>query len=167
MRRQTSQGLGMLFVALLAWSGVASAENPWRPAPTPPRSFRAGSVALQLTDGTIMVQEDSTSKWWKLTPDQNADYDTGTWSELARSVGFGALDEIVDYAPSFFASAVLPDGRVIVIGGEYLAGVKVETNMGAIFDPTAGPKGSWTPVHPPTGWGRIGDAASVVLPYLF
>src|SRR5208283_1199053 len=33
--------------------------------------------------------------------------------------------------------------------------------------PTAGPKGSWTPVHPPTGWGRIGDAASVVLPYLF
>lgn len=172
MRRWTLRGLGMLFVAFLAWSGVASAQR-WLPAPPPPRAFNAGSVALQLTDGTIMVQENGSSKWWKLTPDENGDYTTGTWSELAQSQWVDGNGEMHDYAPSEFASAVLPDGRVIVMGGEYLAGVKghAETVEGMIFCPTegpmcptAGPMGSWTYVPPPPGWTKIGDAASVVLP---
>jgi hypothetical protein len=53
MRRQTWQRLGGLLVALLAWSGVASAQS-WLPVPK--GGFNAGSVALQLTDGTIMVR---------------------------------------------------------------------------------------------------------------
>ncbi len=166
MKRATSV-FSLAFVALLIWSGVAGAQS-WLTAPKPPRAFNAGSVALQLTDGTIMVQENMSSTWWKLTPDINGDYNTGTWSELAQSKAFDTHGNIVDYAPSEFASAVLPDGRVIVMGGEYLADAGVtgeaDTTEGSLFDPTAGPTGSWTPVRPPPGWTKIGDAASVVLP---
>src|SRR5207249_8969303 len=56
--------------------------------------------------------------------------------------------------------AVLPDGRVIVEGGEYNLCHAVWTNLGAIYDPIAD---SWTPVNPPAGWKTIGDAQGVVL----
>jgi hypothetical protein len=62
---------------------------------------------------------------------------------------------------------VLPDGRVIVEGGEDNYGTSPVTlwvTKGAIYDPTAGPLGSWTNVPPPAGWTTIGDAQSVVLP---
>ncbi|MGA2191132.1 MAG: kelch repeat-containing protein, partial [Steroidobacteraceae bacterium] len=66
------------------------------------------------------------------------------------------------------SSAVLPDGRVIIMGGEYNGGDSpVWTNMGAIYDPVAN---TWTSVSPPPGWsyftngtGVIGDSESVVL----
>ena len=35
-----------------------------------------------------------------------------------------------------YASAVLPDGRSIVEGGEYINGTDVESALGAIYDPT-------------------------------
>jgi len=70
----------------------------------------------------------------------------------------------MNYAPLFFASAVLTDGRVIVEGGEYNSGSKDWTTEGAIYDPTAGPLGTWTQVFPPMGWTQIGDVQSVVLP---
>jgi len=82
----------------------------------------------------------------------------------------------VQYAPLGNASAVLPDGRVIVMGGEYnwLGNIysnrdPVWTSLGAIYDPVAN---TWTPVSPPAGagWtgtdgvgGGIGDAQSTVL----
>jgi hypothetical protein len=61
---------------------------------------------------------------------------------------------------------VLPDGRVLIEGGEdNLGHTGVETNQGAIYDPLTN---RWTPVQPPAngsgGWSRIGDAPSVVLP---
>ena len=68
------------------------------------------------------------------------------------------------YAPLYFASAVLPDGRVIVEGGEYNYGtspVSNDTTKGAIYDPKTN---VWTPLKPPSGWSTIGDAQSVVLP---
>ena len=39
------------------------------------------------------------------------------------------------YAPLYFASAVLPDGRVIIERGIYINGQEVRTNLGAIYDP--------------------------------
>ena len=108
---------------------------------------------LLLTNGDVMVQEYTTGNWWELTPDSSGSYVDGTWSEIA-SLPAG-------YAPEYYASAVLPDGRVIVEGGEYNYGDSGNpTNLGAIYDPTSN---TWTSVSPPTGWTSIGDAESVVL----
>jgi hypothetical protein len=49
----------------------------------------------------------------------------------------------------------------VIEGGEYNLGPQVDTTLGAIYDPVAN---SWTSIAPPTGWGSIGDASSVVLP---
>ena len=70
------------------------------------------------------------------------------------------------YAPLAFASAVLPDGRVIVEGGEFNVPSGCppqpgDTNKGAIYDPVTD---KWSEVDPPPGWATIGDAQSVVLP---
>jgi hypothetical protein len=100
-----------------------------------------------------MVHVYMDSAWWRLTPDATGSYVNGTWSQLA-SLPAG-------YSPLFFASAVLPDGRVLVEGGEYNQGAQSETTLGAIYDPLAD---RWTPVAPPPGWSTIGDAESIVLP---
>ncbi len=120
---------------------------------------------LLLTDGTVMVQQvqasaNSGSPWWKLTPDAYGSYANGTWTQLA-SMPAG-------YVPYETASAILPDGRVLVVGGEfnYANGdsgqppSQNDTALGAIYDPVAN---TWTPVNPPAGWNEIGDSPSVVL----
>ena len=109
-------------------------------------------TALLLTDGTVIVHEYSTPNWWRLTPDITGSYVNGTWSQIASMPS--------NYGPLYFASAVLPDGRVLLEGGEYNFGVGTETNLGAIYDPVAN---VWTPVSPPAGWSTIGDSPCVVL----
>jgi hypothetical protein len=113
---------------------------------------------LLLTDGTVMVASCDTKSWFKLTPDQAGNYATGTWSKLADLPVIGGTQ----YAPLYHASAVLPDGRVIIMGGEYNGPQSVWTNLGAIYDPLAN---AWTPVSAPLGtqWAQIGDAQSIVL----
>jgi len=91
--------------------------------------------------------------WWRLTPDSSGSYLTGTWSQLA-SMPSG-------YGPLYYASAVLPNGQVVVNGGEYnLGNTQVETNLGAIYNPVTN---TWRSLAAPTGWTAIGDAPSVVL----
>lgn len=117
------------------------------------------SNPLLLTDGTVIVHVGNSPTWYRLTPDAKGNYASGTWSQIAPMPVIGGAQ----YAPLYFASAVLPDGRVITMGGEY-DGTNhgVWTNQGAIYDPVAN---SWTPVPPPLrkGWDQIGDAQSVVL----
>ena len=148
-----SRMLGFAPFVLLAAVGIASAQS-WQPLTNQP-SFEAGA-ALLLTDGTVMVHHEGAnngySEWYKLTPDIDGSYANGTWSQLASLAS--------NYGPLFFASAVLPDGRVLVEGGEQNFGNYVWTNMGAIYDPLTN---VWTPVNPPSGWSSIGDASSVVL----
>ncbi len=110
-------------------------------------------VPFLLTDGTVMVQGNVGNDWWKLTPDQNGSYVNGSWSQLA-SLPSG-------YEPYAFASAVLADGRLVIVGGEYNFGVFAFTNLGAIYDPI---KNTWTNLPPPSGWAYIGDSPSAVLP---
>ena len=146
--------------ALLAAATPASAAGPsWQSLTNPP-PFNPG-VMLLLTDGRVMVQDTGntsagTSNWWFLTPDSHGSYAGGTWQHAASMSA--------DYAPLYAASAVLPDGRLIVEGGEYNLGQFVETNKGAIYDPVAD---KWTTVAPPNGgadpWSGIGDGPSVVL----
>jgi Kelch motif len=110
-------------------------------------------LSFLLTDGTVLFQGGGLTDWWKLTPDQTGSYVNGTWTQVA-SLPAG-------YAPDAFASAVLADGRVVIIGGEYNFGAFVLTNLGAIYDPKAN---TWTSLGHPTNWNYIGDSPSVVLP---
>ncbi len=124
------------------------------PGPTGP------DTSLLMTDGTVLTHSWCTSKWYRLTPDKKGSYVNGTWSQAA-SLPSG-------YFPFFDASQVLPDGRLIVNGGEYNSsdgncGGGAWTNKGALYDNVAN---TWTSVPPPTGWSSIGDAQSVILPKL-
>jgi hypothetical protein len=112
------------------------------------------SAPLLLTDGTVIVHALCTPSWYKLTPDITGSYVNGTWSQI------GSLP--AGYAPLFFASAVLSDGRVIINGGEYntTSCAGSSTNLGAIYDPVGN---TWAAVTPPSGWAQIGDAQGVVL----
>jgi hypothetical protein len=127
----------------------------WVPLENQP-SFYPSTMLLE-SDGTVLVQAYSstyggTSAWYKLTPNAEGSYVDGTWSEIA-SMPAG-------YDPEYFASAILPDGRMIVEGGEYLGTTGVWTNKGAIYDPSTN---TWESVAPPRGWSNIGDAESDVL----
>jgi hypothetical protein len=159
-----------------AWSQFLSQlprrqAAPLRPTPQPAISPPFGgtwqspcctsffpSNPLLLTDGTVIAHAAGTADWYKLTPDITGSYVSGTWSQIASLPVINGTA----YAPQYFASAVLPDGRVIIMGGEYNGGVGDHTNLGAIYDPLAD---SWTAVAPPAGiaWFAIGDAQSTVL----
>lgn len=110
-------------------------------------------LTFQLTDGTVMAQGFGDSDWWKLTPDNTGSYVNGTWTKLP-SLPSG-------YSPDAFASAVLADGRLVIVGGEYNFGSFTLTNLGAIYDPAAN---TWTALAPPTKWSYIGDSPALVLP---
>lgn len=112
-------------------------------------------LTFQMTDGTVIAQGGNDSDWWKLTPDITGSYVNGTWKQLA-SLPTG-------YVPDAFASAVLADGRLVIVGGEYNNGNFALTNQGAIYDPSTN---VWTSVTPPKSksWSYIGDSPAVVLP---
>jgi hypothetical protein len=134
----------------------AVVTGPWQSLNNPLRGGNAENPLL-LTDGTVIVHIDRTRFWWQLTPDTNGSYVNGTWSQIATLLPPG-------YAPRFFGSQVLSDGRVIINGGEYNdndnGGMPVWTSMGAIYHPLFG---AWRNVPPPMGWANIGDAQTVVL----
>jgi len=143
------------FVTVILCAFIASAQSPWTPVNNVP-NIGAGAVAL-LTDGRVLVHDESGNSgtwgnWWTLTPSSTGDYSKGTWTQVATMPS--------NYGPLYFGSAVLPDGRYIAEGGEYNFGNASWTTLGAIYDPVAN---TWTSVNPPSGWGRIGDAASTVL----
>jgi len=109
------------------------------------------ATTLLLTDGTVLAQGMSTNKWYRLTPDASGDYGNGTWATMADSV----------HAPLYYASGVLRDGRVIVVGGEYDGGAMVWLLGAEMYDPVAN---TWTTLPTPAGWFQIGDCPGCVLP---
>src|ERR1035438_6227990 len=133
----------------------------WTKIKTPP-SVSVGSMLL-LTDGRVLVHSEPNcsgctgnyQNWYTLTPDNTGSYINGTWTQVASLPG--------SYAPLFFGSAVLPDGKVVAQGGEYNCHPScsgIWQSLGAIYDPAAN---TWTATTPPTK-SNIGDAESVVLP---
>ena len=136
----------------LILTGIASAQT-WTKVKQAGGFTSGYGAMLLLTDGTVLVQDAESPRWFKLTPDIKGSYVNGTWKQMASTSS--------DYGPLWFGSVVLPDGRVAVEGGEYnLQGGGVWTNKGAIYDPV---KNKWTTVKPPAGWGTIGDAQAVIL----
>jgi hypothetical protein len=148
--KQAMRMLRIAFVALLVVPSISGAQE-WQALDHPPTFLT--DTALLLTDGTVMVHQYNTPNWWRLNPDKSGSYIKGTWSQLASMPS--------NYAPLYFASAVLPDGRVIVEGGEFNFLVADDTNLGAIYDPL---KDEWTNIDPPNGWTEIGDSPAIVLP---
>src|SRR5271165_942890 len=133
----------------------------WTKGITPP-PVSVGSMLL-LTDGRVLVHSEPNcsgctgnyQNWYTLTPDNTGSYINGTWTQVASLPG--------TYAPLFFGSAVLPDGKVVVQGGEYNCHPScsgIWQSLGAIYDPVAN---TWTATIAPTK-SNIGDAESVVLP---
>jgi hypothetical protein len=143
------QALGLTCVVLLAGLGTVSAQT-WTPLTNQP-TFGASDAHL-LTDGTVIVHDVGSPNFWKLTPDSSGSYVDGTWSQLA-SLPAG-------YAPLYYASAVLRDGRLIMMGGEYNFFNAVWTNLGAVYNPLTN---KWRKVIAPAGWTTIGDAQSTTL----
>jgi hypothetical protein len=163
----------------LALSANSTTASPWQALNNQPpftSTICNGGVPgaanpLLLTDGTVIVQDAGCPNWWRLTPDNTGSYVNGTWTQIA-SLPPG-------YSPLYHSSAVLPDGRVIIMGGEYdvVDGVyftPIWSAQGAIYDPVAN---EWTSVAPPPFFSfiqnlpppsplmqTIGDAQSVVLP---
>ena len=128
----------------------AKGSSPWSALANPP-PFTPEAM-LVTTNGTVMVQQYQTGNWWRLTPSKSGSYVEGTWSHM------GSLP--TGYAPEYYGSAVLPDGRVVIMGGEYNGAGGPPADHGAIYNPVTN---KWARVNPPAGWTGIGDAQTVVL----
>ena len=167
--KKRSAALAITLSCLVVVGLVVSANSQtWTPLTNAP-TVSLGAPLL-LTDGRVLVHEEpncggTTCKgkdytaWWTLTPDVNGSYVNGTWTQVASLPG--------GYAPLFFASAVLPDGKVAIQGGEYQCPggtcTAVWQSLGAIYDPV---QNIWTATTPPVpnALGAMGDSESVVLP---
>jgi hypothetical protein len=154
------RAFGISSFALLACSAVALSQTPFasgtwtRIATNPPTTNGVAHVQL-LTDGSVIALDSgcaATGKWYRLVPDTHGSYVHGSWHSI------GAMP--TGYNPLYFASAVLPNGKFIVMGGEYNACASVWTTLGALYTPSTN---TWVPLAPPVGWATIGDAQSAVL----
>ena len=121
-------------------------------------TFNAGTMLL-LTDGSVLCHDEpntstvsGSKRWYRLAPDLNGHYETGSWTQLKDGPN----------SPLYFACSVLRDGRVFIAGGEYNGtSAQVELLAAEIYDPVAN---TWKTISTPTGWTSIGDAPSAVLP---
>jgi len=139
-------------VALGLVHGQSASAGTWTKLTTQTPAPGGAGTMLLLTDGTVMVQGGGvTARWDKLNPDSNGNYINGTWSSVA-SMGLQRL---------YFASHVLPNGKLWVLGGEYSGpqGSQNITNTGEIYDPVAN---TWTPI-PNFPQPQFGDDPSILL----
>jgi hypothetical protein len=120
----------------------------WHPLTNQP-AFPVSTMIL-LSDGRVMVQEEATAHWHALTPDAHGSYINGTWSSLKD----------MSFWRRYYASGMLRDGRIVVIGGEQ-SGAGQDTNKGEIYDPVSD---TWSPMPSPPGWATVGDATCCILP---
>ena len=152
-------GSGVVNTVNVTTVDVVCATGPFTAlAHQPPAS---GYLAMLLTDGSVLMQSNADAGvFYRLTPDANGSYVNGTWSQITSPPA--------GYEPYAAAEAVLGDGRVLFVGGEYNqndyslpfapSGL---TNMSAVYDPVAD---AWQMIPAPAGVPYIGDSPSVVLP---
>jgi hypothetical protein len=145
---------GAAIALSLAFSSPVLAQTLRPLSVQPPVSVQ---FAFLETDGSVLAQSADTVSWFRYAPDINGNYANGSWTQVA-SLQSG-------YGPTYYASAMLADGRLAMIGGEYnnpSNGYQLQlSNQGAVYDPKAN---TWTPLRHPKGWKYIGDSESAVLP---
>ena len=141
----------MLVLSFLFASRMRADAQSWQPLRNAPRFTPA--TAVLLTDGTVIVQQMNSRQWYRLTPDRTGSYVNGTWTVVPLMPS--------GYAPNEFASAVLADGRLLIIGGKFNLGVSADTPRGAIFNPFT--SSAWSDLVGPPGWAKVGNVASAIL----
>jgi len=123
--------------------------NTWKSLTSVPAGLTPDTMIL-LTDASVLVHNTSGKEWYRLTPDSSGHYDTGSWS--------GAFS--MANTRQFFASGVLLDGRVFVLGGEY-SDAGDDTPLGEIFDPRTD---TWSAMVKPASFSWImGDVSACIL----
>jgi hypothetical protein len=173
--------LGVALFILTALPGFARAQA-WTQVKNIPSGTNP-STCLLLTDGTVMCQSnEGSASWLRLTPDNTGSYENGIWTSFDNApqgkdgTSVNGTCNPCQYAPTYFASAVLPDGKVVIIGGEYntnSTGSRPSWSpIGFLFDPTKPAGSQWSAqLTQPTGTfvrgngdtvGCIGDAQSVI-----
>jgi hypothetical protein len=125
---------GGMALSSQAQDGNEPSGGSWAPLANAAPASSVGTMML-LTDGTVFAQSGNDFRHWlKLTPDSHGSYIKGTWTTLAP----------MNFARLYFASEVLQDGRVWVLGGEY-TGPYLDANWGPsgeIYNPVSN---TWTP----------------------
>ncbi len=143
-----------------SWTDLAASGGP----------TRTGMSAMLLSDGRIAIQQEvangaPTSGWFALSPDTNGNinsYINGSFSTL----------DGMDVSRRFATTALLPDGRIFIVGGEYSTPFDF-TNAVEIYDPVTDLWTSKAPVPtpntqvgsnpPPTARSQFGDDPIQVL----
>jgi hypothetical protein len=148
-----------IFAALLLLtSGTAAAATSggsWTPLVNQP-AVNSIQLMVLLTDGSIMVHTfDDIQTWVKLTPDAQGSYINGTWTTLGQMI-----------TPRlYFASQVLQNGNLWVMGGEY-TGPFEDANWGSqaeIYNPLTNTWSQAASYPPQTGCGSVPITSSVTL----
>ena len=143
LRSQITRSWSWLVGCCLLVGWQAGAVGTWTRINADPPSW-VSRMAL-LSDGTILAQMNGSQSWQRLTPDGQGIYINGAWSAVASSHD----------SRTFYASALLKDGRYLVAGGEYGTG----GNNAEVFDPVAN---SWTKT--PQALVGFADAQGEILP---
>jgi hypothetical protein len=97
---------------------------------------------LLLTDGSVIVHDSGTGNaWWRLYPSAEGKYEIGAWT--------GPFN--MEYQRQWFASGIMMDERVFVVGGEYSNDPNDQipgrySPTGEIFDPESN---SWSTLPKP------------------
>ena len=123
--------------------------NNWKSITGVPAGLTPDTMLL-LSDGSLLVHNTGGAEWWRLRPDGAGKYDSGTWTGPFKMAN----------TRQFFASGVVKDGRVFVIGGEY-SDAGGDTPLGEIFDPSTD---AWSALTKPSAFNQInGDVSACVL----
>ena len=139
--------------------------NVWNAINTVPGGFIPDTMLL-LTDGSVLVHDAFTNapgipanittqakNWYRLTPNDQGSYQNGLWSGPFPMIN----------SRQFFASGILRDGRVFVIGGEYSDASPTggTTALGEYFDPKTN---TWSAMNKPALFNWIvSDAVGCTL----
>ncbi len=126
---------------------------------------------MLLSNGTVLAHNEdwvqvNPTAWYPLTPGQpgatpglDKSYINGAWGPASN----------MNVGREYFPSAVLPNGNLFVLGGEFSGPQSLQNfaTSGEIYNPTSGPNGGWQP-----GWtstlpdpvAQFGDDPIEVLP---
>jgi hypothetical protein len=130
--RLSAHASSAIALTVLLSTHLIAAE--WKQVTNPPSS--PGTMVL-LTDGEVMTLASDDQVWMRLSPDVQGDYSSGSWRFTAP----------MSMRRLYFASNIVRDTRLIVIGGEY-SGIGLQQNWtrtGEAYNPSSD---SWQSIAP-------------------